>query len=154
MTAPIAFPADTPNIGLPLLFAAQAQKEFFINQAFAILDAHSQRAVLASANEPPASFSDGDCYRVTAPAEGAWQLRADHLAISIGGVWHFIAPAEGALLFDRAAGQWLCFRSGWQAAGVPNLPEGGSVIDVEARSTLLQLIERLQAIGIIATANP
>lgn len=130
--------------------AGQAQKEFFINQAFAILDAHSQGAVLASVNEPPPSFSDGDCYRVTAPADGAWLLHADHVAISIGGAWHFVAPAEGAQLFDRAAGQWLFFRSGWQAAGVPELPEGGTVIDVEARSALLQLIASLQAIGVLA----
>ncbi|MEQ5788309.1 DUF2793 domain-containing protein [Erythrobacter sp. NFXS35] len=118
------------------------------------MDAHSQRAVAASLNEPPASVSDGDCYRINAPAEGAWHLHSDHLAISIGGSWHFIAPTEGALLFDRAASQWLCFRSGWQAANVPDVPEGGSIIDAEARAVLLQLIESMQAIGVLPTGIP
>lgn len=149
MTEPIAFPANSENLGLPLLFAGQAQKEFFVNQALAILDAYSQGAVLASLTEPPVNAADGECYRITAPAEGPWQLHPDHVAIRIGDAWHFVAPAEGALLFDRAVGQYLCFRSGWRAANAPDLPGGGTVIDAEARSALLQLVESLQAVGIL-----
>ena len=78
-----------------------------------------------------------------------WSTRADHLAIMIGGSWHFIAPAEGMLMFDQGAGVWLCFRGGWQGAGPTTVPIGGNVIDVEARNALAQLIENLQTLGLI-----
>ncbi|WP_367274039.1 DUF2793 domain-containing protein [Erythrobacter sp.] len=68
--------------------------------------------VLASVNAPSLSFPNGDCYRVTAPAEGAWRLHADRVAICLAGACHFVAPTEGARLFDRTAEQRLCFHSG------------------------------------------
>lgn len=153
MSEPIAFPATTAAIGLPLLFAGQAQKEFFVNQAFAILDALSQRAVLASLDQPPATVSDGDCYRVAAPGAGVWSQYPDHLAIAIAGSWHFVAPTEGMQLFDRAAGQWLCFRSGWQTGAAPTAPVGGTVVDNEARAALGELIETLRSLGLIGSIS-
>lgn len=149
MSEPIAFPASTPNAGLPLLFAGQAQKEFFVNQSLAILDALAPRAVDATQAAPPAQPQDGACYLVAPSPSGDWSGRAGHLALAIGGNWHFIAPAEGMLMFDRDAARWLCFRDGWHSAGVPAAPGGGSVIDVEARAALAQLIESLQTLGLI-----
>lgn len=154
MTAPMAFPASTPNAGLPLLFAGQAQKEFFVNQALAILDALVPRAVFASQSAPPSDPAEGACFRVAGAGSGAWALKDDHLAIHVGGSWHFIAPVEGMMLFDRAAGSWMYFRSGWHNAPPPPQPAGGTVIDVEARSAIIQLAESLQAIGLVAPASP
>lgn len=149
MSEPIAFPAGTPNAGLPLLFAGQAQKEFFVNHSLAILDALAPRAVAATLGAPPALPQDGACYLVAPSASGDWSARADHLALAIGGSWHFVAPAEGMLMFDRDAGHWLCFRDGWHSAGAPAAPSGGSVIDTEARVALAQLVESLQTLGLI-----
>lgn len=149
MPDPVTFPAATPHIGLPLLIAGQSQKEFFVNQALSVLDALQARRVLASLPAPPVA-AEGDCYRVTAPATEAWAGREDHLAVLIGGGWHFIAPREGASLFDVAAGHALVFRSGWQRAAAPVVPVGGAVVDSEARAAVTQLIERLRAIGILA----
>jgi len=151
MSEPIAFPAGTPNAGLPLLFAGQAQKEFFVNQSLAILDALAPRTVVATLAEPPALPEDGACYLVAPSPSGNWSTRASHLALAIGGSWHFIIPAEGMLMFDRNAGNWLCFRDGWHSAGVPAAPSGGSVIDSEARAALTQLVESLQTLGLIPT---
>jgi hypothetical protein len=53
------------------------------------------------------------------------------------------------LLFDRGSGRWLCFRDGWQSPVVLAAPTGGSVIDIEARNTLAQLVENLQALGLL-----
>ena len=39
MTEPIAFDAQSARHALPLLVAGQAQKEFFVNEAFARIDA-------------------------------------------------------------------------------------------------------------------
>jgi hypothetical protein len=53
------------------------------------------------------------------------------------------------LLFDRGSGRWLCFRDGWQSADLPATPTGGSVIDIEARNALAQLVENLQTLGLL-----
>jgi Protein of unknown function (DUF2793) len=150
MSEPITFPSGTANVGLPLLFAGQTQKEFFVNQALAILDALAPGAVEASLSAPPAGASDGDCYRIAAPATGDWSSHADKVALRIAGSWHFIAPTEGLTMFDRAAGQWIWFRSDWEAAPALSLPTGGSTIDIEARNLLAQLVSILRSYGLVA----
>ena len=65
MSEPFAFPSITPTIGLPLLTAGQAQKEFFVNQAFSLIDALHGRTVVASQSVPPATAPEGltICFR-------------------------------------------------------------------------------------------
>ncbi len=120
-----------------------------MNQSLAILDALMPRAVVATLAEPPLQPEEGGCYLVAEPAAGDWSAKAGQLALSIGGSWHFIAPGEGMLIFDRGAGRWLCFLDGWQSAGTPSAPNGGSVIDVEARNALAELVGILQTLGLI-----
>ncbi|MFM7350441.1 MAG: DUF2793 domain-containing protein [Erythrobacter sp.] len=134
--------------------AGQAQKEFFINEALSILDALQPRAVTASQSAPPASPADGECFRVTAPASGAWSGRADCLAVRVAGDWHFINPALGMAIYDRAGDHLLVYRSVWKLAQTPALPSAGSTVDAEARATLTALVEALQSLGILATATP
>lgn len=150
MSEPFTFTFATPNIGLPFLTAGQAQKEFFINQALSIVDALHRNTVLASQSAPPALATDGDCYRVTEPASGAWTNRANQIAVKIGDDWHFIAPSEGMRFFDIAADQALFFRATWQYAIAPSVPASGTVVDTEARAALVQLIEALRSIAILA----
>lgn len=150
----LTFPAATPNIGLPLLFAGQAQKEFFINQALGILDALHRAAVLASQPAPPDLVEDGDCYRVTGPAQSEWAGCEGHLAIRIGAAWQMIPPRDGMRLFDSAAGDWLFYRAGWHSSHAPALPVGGTVVDHEARIAVEQLILALQTVGVLIPAAP
>lgn len=130
--------------------AGQAQKEFYVNQALTILDGLAQHAVVSSLPQPPADAGEGGCYRITAPTSGEWSGHADQIAIRIADSWHFVAPAQGMLLFDRAAGVWLCFRSAWESAPALSAPTGGAVIDVEARALLAQLLVGLRSIGLVA----
>jgi hypothetical protein len=111
------------------------------------------RTVSASQPTPPATANDGDCFRVTSPATLAWAGCEDRIAIHIGGDWHFVAPHEGMPVFDQAAGHILVFRSEWELASAPAIPSGGSVIDIEARAAIEQLIEALQAIGMLGEAG-
>jgi Protein of unknown function (DUF2793) len=104
---------------------------------------------LASRAAPPLVAAEGDCYRVTAPAVGAWEGSESNIAVQIGGNWHFVAPQEGMSLFDAEAGYSLVFRSGWQRMDAPAAPAGGTVVDVEARATIGQLIQAFRAIGIL-----
>lgn len=154
MSDPITLASSTPALGLPLLFAGQAQKEFFVNEALCLLDALHARAVTASQSAPPVSAADGACYRVTATATGAWSGQEDCLAVLVGGAWHFVAPAEGMVVFDRAAAGLVIFRSQWQPAAVVAAPADGTVIDVQARSALTALIAALQTMGVLAAPTP
>lgn len=150
MPDPFAFQSSTPALGLPLLFSSQAQKEYFVNEALSLLDALHARAVAASQAAPPASPAEGACYRVTGPATGAWAGQEDRVAVFIAGAWQFIAPSEGMVVFDRAAARLVIFRSQWQPASVVAAPTGGTVIDVQARSTLGALITALKSMGVLA----
>lgn len=153
MSDPIAFSAATPALALPLLFAGQAQKEFFVNEAFCVLDALHTRSLAASQAAPPAAAAEGACYRVIAPASGAWAGREDSLAILIGGSWRFLAPVEGLLMFDRAADRMVIYRSQWHAAQSVQLPVGGTVIDTEARAAVAALMTALQVMGVLAVPD-
>lgn len=150
MPNPVTFSSSTPNIGLPLLIAGQAQKEFFVNQALAIIDALDRRAVVASMSQPPSDPGEGSCYRVTAPAAQAWEGCEDHIAVQVAGAWHLVPPRDGMRLFDLASGQSLLFRDGWQASAPVPAPAGGTVVDIEARAALSSLIEVLRETGIVA----
>lgn len=154
MSDPIALASSTPALGLPLLFSGQAQKEFFVNEALCLLDALHARAVTASHPTPPASAVDGACYRVTAPATGAWAGKEERLAILVAGGWQYIAPAEGMMVFDKSAAGFVIYRSHWQPASVVAVPTGGAVIDVEARAALAALITSLQIMGVLAAPTP
>jgi hypothetical protein len=149
----IIFSSTTPVAGLPLLVPGQAQKEFFLNQALGILDALHARAVAASRSAPPAAVEEGICYRVTSPAIDTWVGYDDSIAVGIGGDWHFVAPREGMQVFDREAGHWLAYRSGWRNAVAPVMSASGSAIDSEARAALTQLIEVLSNLGILAAPS-
>ena len=154
MSDPILFPSSTPALGLPLLVAAQAQKEFFVNHSLFLLDALHMHTVKSSQAAPPSAATESECYRVKAPATGAWAGREDRIAVSIAGDWHFIEPVQGMAIYDRTADNLLVFRSGWKSAQTPTLPTGGSVVDVEARAAIGALIQSLKGVGLLATSAP
>jgi hypothetical protein len=154
MSDPIAFPSSTPVIGLPLLMAGQAQKEFFVNQALCLLDALYPQTVRASLGTPPVDPSDGESFRITAPASGVWAGRENQVAVRIGGDWHFIDPQEGMRLFDRTAGCILLFRLQWHQCAAPAAPSGGTVIDLEARAAIAALTQALITAGVFAPITP
>jgi hypothetical protein len=150
MSEPFAFPSVTPAIGLPLLTAGQAQKEFFVNQALSLLDALHPRMVIASQSVPPATAPDGSCFRVTQNPAAAWAGHEDDIAVMVGGGWHFVRPIAGMEIFEQAASYWLVYRGQWQSVAAPASPSGGPVIDIEARATLATLIQALVTLGLLA----
>jgi len=153
MTQPISFPSTTARLSLPLLFPGQAQKEFSLNHALAMLDALVTLSVDTALHSPPSDAVEGNCYRVLSPATGDWAGRDDTLAIHIGGAWEHVDPVPGMRIHDRAADQLYIFRSAWDAASEPALPQGGDVIDAEARQVLTDVIEALRAIGVFPNSG-
>ena len=86
----------TPNLALPYIAAAQAQKHVTHNEALDRLDGLVQLAVkdrdLAA---PPASPAEGDRYIVAAGATGAWAGWDGDVALFSGGAWVRLTPKAG-----------------------------------------------------------
>jgi hypothetical protein len=58
------------------------------------------------------------------------------------------------LLFDRAIGRMLIFRSHWQLSPDLAAPSGGTVIDPQAREAIAAIIEALRTHGVLGTPAP
>lgn len=120
--------ATTPNLDLPYIAAAQAQKHVTHNEAIRALDAVVQLSALSrSLATPPSSPAEGDRYIVAAGATGAWSGQDLGIAAWQDGAWAFYTPAEGwiawvadeaaLLAFDGAA--WISAAASAALQGVP-----------------------------------
>jgi hypothetical protein len=130
--------------------AGQAQKEFFVNEGLARLDALVQPVVSGTAAAPPASPTAGESWIVDTGATGAWEGRDESLAYWDGGQWSFQLPFPGLQVFDLSSDRLRTYHAGWDNALEPVGPAGGSVVDSEARATLEAILEVLRAHRIIA----
>lgn len=88
--------ADTANLLLPLMEAAQSQKHVTHNEALLILDAVVQLSVISdSVTAPPGGAADGDRYIVGSGATGAWDDKDLNVAVRLDGAWTFLVPKDG-----------------------------------------------------------
>ena len=146
------FQDRTPRLALPLLFAGQSQRETFVNESFARLDALVHCAVEAQAPNPPAAPADGQCWLVAPGATGAWTGQDGAIACFQQGQWLFQPPRDGLRLLNRATGQTLCHHQQWRAADKPASPVGGATIDTQARTAIAALINALVVSGVFANS--
>lgn len=162
----------TPGWELPLLFAGQAHKDLFHNEALVRIDTLLHPVVeSADLNVPPSAPSIGVCWIVAAGGTGEWAGRDDAIACWTEGGWRFVAPRHGltALVADRGHAMWYD-GTGWQDAAVRadgihvagdrvvagrqgsiSGPTGGSIVDVEAREAVDRILSALRAHGLIST---
>lgn len=131
--------------------AGQAQKEFFVNEAHALLDALLHPAVEGEANDPPMSPVQGETWLVGSAPTSAWAEHTGDLASFQAGTWVFAAPRDGLRVLDKSAGQDIRYDGGWQRAATPASPTGGATIDSEARAAIAELVSALVAGGILAS---
>jgi hypothetical protein len=90
----------TPNLALPELIAAQAQKHVTVNEALRALDVLVQLAVLdRDLAAPPGSPAEGQRWLVAGSPTGAWGGHADEIAAWQDGDWEFYAPQPGWLVY-------------------------------------------------------
>lgn len=160
------------RLALPFLHAGQAQKETAHNEALVRLDIATQASVLgAGANVPPDAPAPGACWLVGDAPQGAWSGHAGALAGWTAGGWRFVAAREGMRVWDATAQRWLVrVGDAWEAGAVRGTrvlvdglqvlgarqdgvaaPEGGGVVDVEARAAIAALLTRLRHHGLIAS---
>jgi hypothetical protein len=106
--------ANSTNLAMPFIEAAQSQKHVTHNASLQLLDAMVMLSVLdRDLAAPPGSPADGDRYLVAASASGAWSTRDGAIAAWQDGAWTFHTPKEGwfawiadediVLVFDGAS---------------------------------------------------
>jgi len=92
--------ANSTNLALPFIEAAQAQKHVTHNDALRALDAVVMLAVLdRDLTAPPGGEGDGDRYLVASTATGDWAGEDGKIAAYQDGAWAFYAPKEGWFLW-------------------------------------------------------
>lgn len=148
MPEPFALRSTSPRHELPYLHPGQAQKEFFVNEALARIDALLHATVIDERAEPPAGPQPGDAYLIAAGATGEWLGEDGAIAVSQGSHWLFLPPVDGASLRRIDTGQVCVYSNGWSTAMEPGAPSGGTTVDTEARAAIAGLIGALRHSGV------
>jgi len=127
---------QTPQLRLPYIMAAQAQKHVTHNEALRALDAIVQIGVLDDdRTTPPALPAEGDRHIVAAGASSAWAGRDRQIAAYQDGAWAFYTPRSGWMAWLQSNGTLLAFDGAdWVAAGgnVALNPITGGLIGINA----------------------
>jgi len=131
------------------MLAGQSQKESYVNEVSARLDALLHCAIEAEQAAPPSAPEDGQSWLIAAGASGAWSGRSGQLAMRQAGNWLYAQPRDGMRIFNRTTDQNLLFNAGWQAASRPAAPSGGTTVDTEARTAIAAIVASLTTAGII-----
>jgi Protein of unknown function (DUF2793) len=110
---------DTPNLKLPYIAAAQAQKHVTHNEAIRALDAIVQIGVLdRDLTAPPPSPAEGARYIVASAATGDWLGKEDTIAAYQDGAWLFYEPGEGWIAWAADEDALLAWNgAAWVVAG-------------------------------------
>lgn len=130
----------------------QAQKESFVNEAFALADMLLHPAIEGEASSPPPAPQDGECWLVGNSPTGEWTGQAGSLAAFQAGTWLFAAPRNGMSVLDLSTGRTIRYINGWHLPGAVSPASGGAVVDTQARSAIAQIITALATAGVISAA--
>jgi hypothetical protein len=121
--------AETANLRLPLVQAAQAQKHVTVNEALLRLDALSQLVILSrSLAMPPVSAQAGATFAVPTSAVGAWAGAEGQLALWMNGGWEFVTPGRGWRAWIADEGAPAVFDGTKWAAGAVALSMSGTAL--------------------------
>ena len=106
----------TRRFAFPYIMPAQAQKHVPHNQALHDLDIliHAS-AIDDTRSTPPTDAVEGDCHIIGADAVGDWAGRDGEIALMQDGVWRFIRPQTGLLVWVQATQTLKVYHAGdWQ----------------------------------------
>lgn len=168
--------SQTPNLTLPYIIAAQAQKHVTHNEAIRALDAIVHLAVLdRGLSVPPGSPSDGDRYIVANGGSGDWSGEDEKIAAYQDNAWMFYTPREGwicwiadedaAVVYDGAS--WIPLASGGGGgggggattfSGLSDTPANyvsaaDKIAKVNSGATALEFSDRLPQFGVNASPD-
>lgn len=134
------------------MLTGQAQKESFVNEAFALADILLHPAIEGRADAPPSNPAAGEGWLVGNSPSGDWSGQAGNLAAFQAGTWLFVEPRDGMSLLDLSAHQVIRYADGWKVPNAVSGVTGGTVVDNEARSAITQIISALKTAGVIPAA--
>lgn len=142
----------TPRFSLPLLALGQAQKELFHNEAIALLEALVLPVAHAKIADPVSLLPDpGDCWVVDSGAAGEWIGHDNSLAVWTEGGWRFIPAVESMRCYLLTSQNLTLFSGGqWLEYGAITAPAGGAIVDSEARSAIIEILDALNLFGLIS----
>ncbi|MPT49088.1 MAG: DUF2793 domain-containing protein [Sphingobium sp.] len=170
----MAVALSSDRFALPFLAAGQAQKEITHNEALTLIDVLlHMRAEEVGRSVPPEHPVVGQCWVIAEDSSGEWNGKGNWLACYTSGGWRFVAPQPGMRITSVDASEstgrfWIYDGAQWvlcpaqmdglyiggkhilggQGAHI-SVPAGGTVIDVEARSKLTQILALLEGHGLI-----
>ena len=139
---------NTPNLALPFIQPAQAQKHVTHNEAIERLDLIVQLSVQDfDATDPPASPQEGQIWAIGTQANGAWSGADGQLAAWSGGGWFFITPVEGWRAWGIAGDELRAYTGGiWadlepdfdnlEGIGINAIYDGTNRLSVSADASL------------------
>lgn len=115
-------PDTSPNLDLPFIMPAQAQKHVTHNEAIELLDMIVQLTLEASDDTvPPGSPSEGQAWALGASPSGAWAGQGGMIATWRGGGWLFVTPREGWMAWVKDAAELQVMTgSVWATLAVPS----------------------------------
>jgi hypothetical protein len=151
---------QTTRLGLPMLVQGQSQKDVTHNEALLMLDALLHLVVEDwTQTLPPAERVSGQCWIVPPDATGDWTGRDHAIAQWTEAGWRYFSPLEGmaawlptaACLLRWRGGAWLPDVPAQGAAPAVTPPNGGAVVDAEARATIAALVQALTTRGLIVS---
>ncbi len=103
-------PEISPNLALPYIQPAQAQKHVTHNEAIRLLDLITQLTVKSdSLATPPVELAAGARYLVAAGATGAWIGHAGEIAYLQDATWQFLPPVKGWVAWVVDAARFVVF---------------------------------------------
>ncbi|WP_298914921.1 DUF2793 domain-containing protein [uncultured Algimonas sp.] len=92
---------QSPNLGLPLMAPAQAQKHLVVNDALLRLDALAQLRISAlGVDDPPMVFAPGDAFATGSAPSGIFAGHPESLAFATGQGWRFQPLRPGIVGYD------------------------------------------------------
>lgn len=114
---------QTPNLSLPFIQAAQAQKHVTHNEAIELLDIIVQLTLESTdATVPPVSPVEGQAWGLGVGAGGDWSGQDNMIATWRGGGWLFVLPRDGWCAWVRDTTERQVWTSaGWVTHGDPDL---------------------------------
>ncbi|MEO0637846.1 MAG: DUF2793 domain-containing protein [Pseudomonadota bacterium] len=131
---------ETPNLALPYIAAAQAQKHVTHNEAIRRPDAIVQLSVVSrTALAPPASPQDGERHIVPQGATGNWAGEDGKVAARQDNAWTFLLPQDGRVCFVQDENSLLAYHNGiWQPVGSQSAPTSPSMLGINSSATPVQ----------------
>lgn len=134
---------DTPNLALPYILPAQAQKHVTHNEAIRAIDCLVHLSVTSrTLSVPPAMPDNGSRFIVAADASGGWTGHDGKVAAYQDGAWAFYGPKEGWRAWCAGEGALLVYQDGaWT-----ELSNGGA-------GDLPDAFDNLTHVGINTTAD-